>query len=166
MKNVLAVLAVRRRFSGLYPLLPHRYHLHFTPTSASWLNQVERWFAEITRKRIRRGTFRSVTSLVKAINDYVRENNATAQPFIWTATAATITRKIRKYKRISETGHYWLMASRFALPVILSRQKLESNGKRHRSNGQIRLLNRRTLIRPCLSRDRLSAPTAPIMATE
>jgi transposase len=56
-----------------------RYHPHFTPTSASWLNQVERWFAEITRKRIRRGTFRSVPALVKTINDYVRSNNNHAQ---------------------------------------------------------------------------------------
>jgi len=82
-----------------------RYHPHFTPTSASWLNQVERWFAEITRKRIRRGTFRSVPALVKAINDYVRSNNNNAQPFIWTATADTIIRKVRRYKRTSETGH-------------------------------------------------------------
>ncbi len=82
-----------------------RYHLHFTPTSASWLNQVERWFAEITRKRIRRGTFASVTALVRAINDYVRESNANAQPFIWTAESETIIRKVRKYKRTSETGH-------------------------------------------------------------
>jgi transposase len=82
-----------------------RYHPHFTPTSASWLNQVERWFAEITRKRIRRGTFRSVPALVKTINDYVRSNNNHAQPFIWTATADTIIRKVRRYKRTSETGH-------------------------------------------------------------
>lgn len=82
-----------------------RYHQHFTPTSASWLNQVERWFAEITRKRIRRGTFRGVTSLVHAINAYVRQSNAHAQPFIWTAEAETIIRKVRKYKRTSETGH-------------------------------------------------------------
>jgi transposase len=82
-----------------------RYHLHFTPTSASWLNQVERWFAEITRKRIRRGTFRSVASLVHAINDYVRQSNANARPFIWTAEAETIIHKVRKYKRTSDTGH-------------------------------------------------------------
>ena len=49
-----------------------RYHVHFTPTSSSWLNQIERWFAEITRKRIRRGTFRSVRDLIKAIHDYIR----------------------------------------------------------------------------------------------
>ena len=82
-----------------------RYHLHFTPTSASWINQVERWFAEITRKRIRRGTFGSVDALVKAIKDYVRASNANPQPFIWTATAHTILRKVSRYKRTSETGH-------------------------------------------------------------
>ena len=82
-----------------------RYHLHFTPTSASWINQVERWFAEITRKRIRRGTFRSVDALVKAIKDYVRASNTNPQPFMWTATADTILRKVSKYKRTSETGH-------------------------------------------------------------
>jgi len=82
-----------------------RYHLHFTPTGASWLNQVERWFAEITRKRIRRGSFHSVRELVKTIQDYIRENNNNPQPFYWLAKANTIIRKVRKYKQISETGH-------------------------------------------------------------
>jgi transposase len=81
-----------------------RYHVHFTPTSGSWLNQVERWFAEITRKRIRRGTFHSVRELVRAIQDYIRENNKVPRPFQWVAKADTILHKIRKYKRISETG--------------------------------------------------------------
>ncbi|MGB8011548.1 MAG: IS630 family transposase [Terriglobales bacterium] len=81
-----------------------RYRLHFTPTSGSWLNQVERWFAEITRKRIRRGTFRSVRELVTAIQGYIRENNKDPKPFHWVAKANVILRKIRKYKRTSETG--------------------------------------------------------------
>jgi transposase len=81
-----------------------RYQVHFTPTSASWLNQVERWFAEITRKRIRRGTFRSVRDLVKAIQEYIRENNKNPRPFQWVASANTIVRKVRKYKRTLETG--------------------------------------------------------------
>jgi len=81
-----------------------RYHVHFTPTSASWLNQVERWFAEITRKRIRRGTFRSVRDLEKAIRDYIRDNNKAPQPFQWVACASAIIRKVRKYKRTLETG--------------------------------------------------------------
>lgn len=81
-----------------------RYHVHFTPTSASWLNQVERWFAEITRKRIRRGTFRSVRDLVQAIQEYIRENNKSPRPFQWVASANTIVRKVRKYKWTLETA--------------------------------------------------------------
>ncbi|MGD0793940.1 MAG: IS630 family transposase [Terriglobales bacterium] len=81
-----------------------RYHVHFTPTSASWLNQVERWFAEITRKRIRRGTFRSVRDLVQAIQEYIRENNKSPHPFQWVASANTIVRKVKKYKWTLETG--------------------------------------------------------------
>jgi transposase len=82
-----------------------RYHLHFTPTSSSWLNQIERWFAEITRKRIRRGTFRSVGELTAAIEDYIRTYNQNPQPFEWVASASRIIRKVRKYKRTSETQH-------------------------------------------------------------
>ncbi len=82
-----------------------RFHVHFTPTGASWLNLVERWFAEITRKRIRRGTFRSVPALIAAIRVYVREHNKHPRPFIWTATAATIMRKINHCKEALETGH-------------------------------------------------------------
>jgi transposase len=74
-----------------------RYYVHFTPTSSSWLNQIERWFAEITRKRIRRGTFRSVHELIKAIKDYVRHYNKNPQPFQWVATASQIVRKVKKY---------------------------------------------------------------------
>jgi len=82
-----------------------RYHLHFTPTSASWLNLVERWFAEITRKRIRRGTFCSVPELTRAIRQYLRESNADAKPFVWTATASSIMGKIRHCQEALETGH-------------------------------------------------------------
>ena len=82
-----------------------RYHVHFTPTSASWLNQIERWFAEITRKRIRRGSFRSLRELENAIRDYIRANNKAPQPFLWVATANKIIKKVRKYKRTLETGH-------------------------------------------------------------
>jgi transposase len=81
-----------------------RYHVHFTPTGSSWLNQIERWFGEITRKRIRRGTFRSVRELVQAIQEYVRQYNKNPQPFQWVASAGRIIRKVNKYKEISETG--------------------------------------------------------------
>jgi transposase len=82
-----------------------RYHLHFTPTSASWLNLVERWFAEITRQRIRRGTFRSVPDLIRAIHAYLREHNHDPRPFLWTASAASIMRKIRRCKEALDTRH-------------------------------------------------------------
>jgi transposase len=78
-----------------------RYHVHFTPTSSSWLNQIERWFAEITRKRIRRGTFRSVRELTKAIEEYIRIYNNNPRPFHWLASASRIIRKVNKYRRIA-----------------------------------------------------------------
>jgi transposase len=81
-----------------------RYHVHFTPTGSSWLNQIERWFAEITRKRIRRGTFRSVRDLIKTIQDYIRLYNKNPRPFQWVASASRIIRKVNKYKGTSETG--------------------------------------------------------------
>jgi transposase len=80
-----------------------RYHVHFTPTGSSWLNQVERWFAEITRKKIHRGTFRSVRDLIKEIHDYIRIYNRNPRPFQWVASASRIIRKVNRYRRISET---------------------------------------------------------------
>jgi len=80
-----------------------RYHLHYTPTGSSWINLVERWFAEITRKRIRRGTFRSVGELVRAIREYIRENNKAPRPFVWTAPASSILRKVRHCKEALDT---------------------------------------------------------------
>jgi len=82
-----------------------RYHVHFTPTGSSWLNQIERWFAEITAKRIRRGTFLSVKELVRAIESYIRENNQRPKPFVWVATANSILKKLKKYKETLDTGH-------------------------------------------------------------
>lgn len=81
-----------------------RYHLHFTPTSGSWVNQVERWFAEITEKRIRRGSFTSVPSLEKAIQEYLDHNNENPKPFVWTADADLILGKIQRLcERISNS---------------------------------------------------------------
>ncbi len=71
-----------------------RFHVHFTPTSASWLNQVERFFAEITRNAIRRGVFKSALELEVAIDDYLAKHNQTPQPFVWTATAQGILEKV------------------------------------------------------------------------
>ena len=73
-----------------------RFHLHFTPTSASWLNLVERFFAEITRKRIRRGAFASVADLEAAIRDYLASHNANPKPFVWSKRAHTILEKERR----------------------------------------------------------------------
>jgi len=73
-----------------------RYHVHFTPTYASWLNQVEIWFGIITRRAIRRGTFRSVKALVAKINQFVESHNSNTRPFVWTATADAILEKIRR----------------------------------------------------------------------
>jgi transposase len=69
---------------------------HFTPTSSSWLNQVERFFAQITERRIRRGTFRRVAELEQAIEDYLQAHNQKPRPFVWTKTADRILHKVRK----------------------------------------------------------------------
>jgi len=83
-----------------------RYHIHFTPTYASWLNQVERWFGLITQQAIRRGSFKSVPDLVKQIKNYTEHYNLTARPFVWTATADSIIAKIERLcKVINGTGH-------------------------------------------------------------
>ncbi len=82
------------------------YHVHFTPTSASWLNQIERFFAEITNKRIRRSAFRSVNALRKSIMDYLKEHNENPKPFTWTADADLILSRVKNVcKRISNSGH-------------------------------------------------------------
>jgi hypothetical protein len=73
-----------------------RFHLHFIPTSSSWLNLVERWFRDITDKAVRRGVFHSVPDLVAAIEAYLNANNADPKPFVWTATAEAILAKVRR----------------------------------------------------------------------
>ena len=79
-------------------LLKHpRHHLHFTPTSASWINQVERWFAEITRQQIRRGTYRSVRELEAAIKEYIAVYNENPKAFIWTKPANEILESLKTY---------------------------------------------------------------------
>jgi transposase len=82
------------------------YRLHFTPTSSSWLNLVERFFAEITEKRIRRGVFRSVAALEAAIREYLEHHNASPKPFVWTADADLILNRIKGVcERTSDSGH-------------------------------------------------------------
>jgi transposase len=82
-----------------------RFHLHFTPTSASWLNLVERWFRNLTDKRIRRGTFFSVPDLIAAITEFIDANNDDPKPFVWTASVEKIMEKISRCKAIYETLH-------------------------------------------------------------
>ena len=83
-----------------------RYHVHFTPTSASWLNQVERFFSIITTRAIRRGSFNSVKDLTQKIDRFVANYNQSCKPFSWTATADSILEKLaRLCGRINGTGH-------------------------------------------------------------
>jgi transposase len=73
-----------------------RFHVHFTPTSASWLNMVERFFRDISEQKLRRGVFRSVDELIQAITNYVAHHNENPKPFIWTATASDILEKVKR----------------------------------------------------------------------
>ncbi|MFD5784653.1 IS630 family transposase [Streptomyces sp. NPDC126933] len=88
-------------------LLAHpRFHLHFTPTSASWLNLVERWFAELTQKKLKRGIHRSVQALERDIRAWLTDWNDQPRPFVWTKTADEILDKVASYcHRISDSGH-------------------------------------------------------------
>ena len=74
-----------------------RFHMHFTPTYGSWINLVERWFAEITNKRIRRGIFRSVKELEAAIREYIAVHNKNPKPFVWTKTADEILASMARF---------------------------------------------------------------------
>ena len=89
----------------LKPKARRRFHFHFTPTSSSWLNQVERWFGLITERMIRRGTFRSVAELEHAIYHWLATWNQEPQPFVWTATADVILDKVRRCKELAGTEH-------------------------------------------------------------
>jgi transposase len=91
-----------RRWLAAHP----RFHLHFTPTSASWLNLVERWFAKLTDKQIKRGAHRSTAALEAAIREYLTITNESPKPFIWTKTADEILASVARYcQRISDSGH-------------------------------------------------------------
>ena len=83
-----------------------RYHVHFTPTSASWINLVERWFATLTEKQLRRGTHRSTADLEAALRRYLIVQNQVAKPFVWTKTADAILESVARFcKRTSDSGH-------------------------------------------------------------
>src|SRR5262245_1525296 len=82
-----------------------RFHFHFTPTSASWLNAVEGFFAKLARRRLKRGVFKSVTDLEAAINRFMRETNDNPKPFLWTADPDAIIQKVRRGKQMLESIH-------------------------------------------------------------
>ena len=82
-----------------------RFHMHFIPTSSSWLNLIERWFREITDKRIRRGSFKSVPDLIDAIMRYLDNHNQNPHVFIWSASVETIMSKISKCKEALDALH-------------------------------------------------------------
>lgn len=77
-----------------------RFRMHFTPTSSSWLNLVERWFRDLTDKRIRRGTFTNVAKLEAAIQAYIDEHNQNPKAFKWTAKADVILEKVRRARAV------------------------------------------------------------------
>jgi transposase len=81
-----------------------RFHVHFTPTYGSWINLVERWFAELTNKRIRRGVFHSVKALEAAIREYIEVNNEDPKPFVWTKSADQILASIARYAQRTNAG--------------------------------------------------------------
>jgi len=90
----------------------HRWHLHFTPTSSSWLNLIERWFKELTDRRLRRGVFTSVPDLTQAITTWAEHWNTDPKPFIWKATAEDIITKVRRGRVLSgrtqvDLQHLW-----------------------------------------------------------
>jgi transposase len=82
-----------------------RFHLHFTPTSASWANAVEGFFSQLTTKRLKRGAFRSLLELHRAIDAYLAEHNAAPKPFVWTKPVATILDKVGRAKQALESVH-------------------------------------------------------------
>src|SRR5262244_340799 len=82
-----------------------RIHMHFTPTSSSWLNMVERFFRDLTTKRIRRGVFRDIAGLIAAIDEYVDHHNVSPKPFIWTAKACDILAKVQRARRALNNRH-------------------------------------------------------------
>lgn len=82
-----------------------RFQLHFIPTSSSWLNMVERWFSDITSKRIRRGSFKNLKELIMVIEQYIASHNQNPKAFVWTASVKSIMRKIAKCKDLLGTPH-------------------------------------------------------------
>ena len=122
-----------------------RYHIHYTPTYASWLNQVERWFGIITQQAIRRGTFSSVKQLTRKIDRFVNDYNSTNRPFVWIATADSILAKV---ERLSKHNR---------LP--LNRQRPSSSVALHSGTGGLKRKIRRVVR--ILGRGKVDLPSFP-----
>ena len=90
-----------RRWLARHP----RFHLHFTPTYSSWLNLVERWFAELTTRQLRRGVHRSVAALERAIREFLDQHNTAARPFVWTKSADEILASIARFAQRTLAAH-------------------------------------------------------------
>jgi hypothetical protein len=82
-----------------------RFHLHFTPTSISWLNLVERWIRDLTQQRIRQGSFHAVKELITTIENYIENHNQKPQVFVWSAPVERILSKIAKCKEALDAVH-------------------------------------------------------------
>jgi transposase len=82
-----------------------RFHIHFTPTSTSWLNMVERFFRDLTQNRLRRGVFHDAEELIMAIGEYIDKHNQSPKPFVWTAKASDILEKVKRAKRSLDNRH-------------------------------------------------------------
>jgi len=82
-----------------------RFHIHFTPTSSSWLNMVERFFRDLTQNRLRRGVFHDAEELIMAIGEYIDKHNQSPKPFVWTAQASDILEKVKRARRTLDNRH-------------------------------------------------------------
>ncbi len=82
-----------------------RFHIHFTPTSSSWLNMVERFFRDLTENRLRRGVFRSVLELIQALDDFADKHNESPKPFIWTASSKDLLAKVMRGRAALHNPH-------------------------------------------------------------
>src|SRR5208282_963860 len=111
-----------------------RWTFHFTPTSASWLNAVEGFFAKLTRRRLKRGVFRSVADLQAAINHFVAETNFDPKPFVWTADPKRVLAAVKRGKETLESIHYVLLLHAFDAAVLLLGRTL-SNCDAHFDRG-------------------------------
>ena len=96
----------QRRAFEIPPDEPHPFHFHFTPTGASWLNLVERWFGELTARKLKRGVHRSVRELNADIRDWLEHWNENPKPYVWTKTSDQILEAVAAYcKRITASAH-------------------------------------------------------------